>query len=275
MPRQVRALAPKSALNARAREGAIIVIDAFDYDAPKTSHARRAARRASASPTRRCSILTDGVKPNVFLSGRNLPNVHVMPYADVSTYHILWSDVVLIEAGALGQTLEPIAETRAAPAREARGASRARRRREARPRRPRRRAAAQKTARRRPPKAAKKSAAKKARRRSRPRRSPRRRRGSKRCRHFIARSCGRSSPSELGAYQDRGEYTLRGAPDANKPEIRQAIEKLFGVKVTGVWTSNHARQGRARSGQSVGRRPHWKKAIVKLADGDTIEIFEG
>ena len=59
-------------------------------------------------------ILTDGNKPNVFLSGRNLPTVHVMPYSDVSTYHILWSDVVLIEAGALGQTLSPIAEEREA-----------------------------------------------------------------------------------------------------------------------------------------------------------------
>ena len=45
-------------------------------------------------------VLTDGVKPNVFLSGRNLPNVHVMPYSDVSTYHLLWSDIVLIEGPA-------------------------------------------------------------------------------------------------------------------------------------------------------------------------------
>jgi len=55
-------------------------------------------------------VLTDGVKPNVFLSGRNLPNVHVMPYSDVSTYHILWSDVVLIEGGAIGHALPPIKE---------------------------------------------------------------------------------------------------------------------------------------------------------------------
>jgi large subunit ribosomal protein L4 len=90
VPRQVRALARKSALNARARENAIYVID------------------------QKVLILTDGVKTNVFLSGRNLPTVHVMPYSDVSTYHILWSDVVLIEAGALGQTLAPIAEERIA-----------------------------------------------------------------------------------------------------------------------------------------------------------------
>ena len=58
-------------------------------------------------------MLTDGVKPNVFLSGRNLPNVHVMPFTDSSTYHILWSDVVLVEAGAIGQTLAPVQETAA------------------------------------------------------------------------------------------------------------------------------------------------------------------
>jgi large subunit ribosomal protein L23 len=41
-----------------------------------------------------------------------------------------------------------------------------------------------------------------------------------------------------------------------------------------VWTSNH-RGKEKRMGKSVGRKPHWKRAIVKLADGDKIEIFEG
>jgi hypothetical protein len=55
-------------------------------------------------------ILTSGIKENVYLSGRNLPKVHVMPYSDVSTYHILWSDVVLIEAEALGEKLDAVPE---------------------------------------------------------------------------------------------------------------------------------------------------------------------
>ena len=63
-------------------------------------------------------------------------------------------------------------------------------------------------------------------------------------------------------------------PDANKLEIRQAIQTLFGVTVTGVWTSNH-RGKEKRVGKSIGRKPHWKRAIVKLAAGDKIEIFEG
>jgi large subunit ribosomal protein L4 len=113
VPRQVRALARKSALNARARENAIYVIDRFEYDAPKTSRLKDLIDRLGVTD-QKVLILTDGVKTNVFLSGRNLPTVHVMPYSDVSTYHILWSDVVLIEAGALGQTLAPIAEERIA-----------------------------------------------------------------------------------------------------------------------------------------------------------------
>jgi len=76
------------------------------------------------------------------------------------------------------------------------------------------------------------------------------------------------------AYQDRGEYTFQVHPDATKPMIRSAIEQLFGVKVTGVWTSN-VRGKEKRMGKTVGHRPNWKKAIVTLRDGDTIEIFEG
>ena len=114
VPRQVRALARKSAFNARARENAIFVIDRFEYDAPKTSRMKTFVGRLGLAE-QKVLILTDSVKPNVFLSARNLPTVHVMPYSDVSTYHILWSDVVLIEAGAIGQTLAPIAEREEAP----------------------------------------------------------------------------------------------------------------------------------------------------------------
>ena len=101
VPRQVRALARKSAFNARARENAVIVIEALDYDAPKTSRLASLVDAIGVGD-QKVLILTNGVKSNVFLSGRNLPSVHVMPYQDVSTYHILWSDVVLIEAGAIG-----------------------------------------------------------------------------------------------------------------------------------------------------------------------------
>ena len=76
------------------------------------------------------------------------------------------------------------------------------------------------------------------------------------------------------AYQARGEYAFQVHPDATKTQIRSAIEQLFGVKVTAVWTSNHRGKDK-RVGRTVGRRPNWKKAIVTLKEGDTIDIFEG
>ncbi|MHB1096135.1 MAG: 50S ribosomal protein L4 [Gemmatimonadaceae bacterium] len=109
LPKQVRALARKSAFNARARENAVLVIDQFAYDAPKTSQLHQLLARLGVAH-QNVLILTDGVKPNVYLSGRNLPKVRVLPYSDASTYDLLWSDTVLVEASAIGQTLAPMAE---------------------------------------------------------------------------------------------------------------------------------------------------------------------
>lgn len=109
VPRQIRQLARKSALNARAREDALIVIDNFNYDAPNTK--QMVSLLAALGVTdKKVLILTDGMKPNVFLSARNLQRTHVMPYSDVSTYHILWSDVVLVESNALGYELPAVDE---------------------------------------------------------------------------------------------------------------------------------------------------------------------
>ncbi|MBX3174874.1 MAG: 50S ribosomal protein L4 [Gemmatimonadaceae bacterium] len=109
VPKQIKALARKSALNARAREESVFVIDRFAYDKPKTAQLVQLLARLELNH-KKALILTDGVKPNVYLSGRNIPNVIVMPYSDASTYDLLWSDVVLVEAGAIGQELEPVAE---------------------------------------------------------------------------------------------------------------------------------------------------------------------
>lgn len=77
------------------------------------------------------------------------------------------------------------------------------------------------------------------------------------------------------AYQDRGEYVFEVATGASKPAIRQAVEKLFGVKVTNVWTMQMRGKPRRGMGKSAGLRPSWKKAIVTLRAGDKIDIFEG
>jgi large subunit ribosomal protein L4 len=110
VPRQVKALARKSAFNARAREESLFVVDRFTFDAPKTKRIVALLDRLDLVG-RKVLILTNGINQNVYLSARNLEGVQVMPYGDVSAYHLLWSDVVLVEAGALGQDLEPVEET--------------------------------------------------------------------------------------------------------------------------------------------------------------------
>lgn len=75
---------------------------------------------------------------------------------------------------------------------------------------------------------------------------------------------------------DEGRYTFIVHPEANKTEIRKAVEELFNVRVQSVNTLN--RKGkRKRSGRSwtFGKRPDIKRAIVQLAEGDRIEMFEG
>jgi large subunit ribosomal protein L23 len=69
-----------------------------------------------------------------------------------------------------------------------------------------------------------------------------------------------------------GVYTFVVANDANKIEIAQAVEKQFDVTVKNVRTMRYAGKER-RVGRWLGRRASWKKAIVTLAEGDTIELF--
>ena len=72
----------------------------------------------------------------------------------------------------------------------------------------------------------------------------------------------------------RGEYTFKVHQDAHKTQIRQAVEELFGVSVTRVNVMKVQAKPKRR-GQYRGIRPGWKKAVVQLRAGDTIEIFEG
>jgi large subunit ribosomal protein L23 len=72
---------------------------------------------------------------------------------------------------------------------------------------------------------------------------------------------------------DQNAYTFQVHPDANKTEIRQAVEAIWSVRVVGVNTMNR-RGKRKRFRFTQGRRPDTKRAIVKLAEGDKIEIFE-
>ncbi|MBI4508552.1 MAG: 50S ribosomal protein L23 [Deltaproteobacteria bacterium] len=78
-----------------------------------------------------------------------------------------------------------------------------------------------------------------------------------------------SEPEEFGQ-----KVLFEVSRDANKIEIRQAIEKLFKVRVASVRTQI-VRGKEKRIGRFSGRRPNWKKAIVTLEPGDTIQLFEG
>ena len=70
------------------------------------------------------------------------------------------------------------------------------------------------------------------------------------------------------------KYSFKVHKDAHKTQVRQAVEELFGVKVTAVNIST-VKSKPKRRGAFAGTRPGWKKAGVQVREGDTIEIFEG
>ncbi len=76
------------------------------------------------------------------------------------------------------------------------------------------------------------------------------------------------------ALMAEGRYTFRVADRAHKTQIRHAVEEIFGVEVVNVRTSR-VRSKPKRRGVHSGRTRAWKKAIVELAPGDRIELFEG
>jgi large subunit ribosomal protein L4 len=110
IPRKVKQLARKSALNARAREGALHVVERFAFRRPKT--AQLAALLASLGlDGRKVLLLTAAANEPLYLSGRNIPTVDVMPYPEASAYDILWAEAVVVEEGALtGVVPEPLAD---------------------------------------------------------------------------------------------------------------------------------------------------------------------
>jgi large subunit ribosomal protein L4 len=105
IPKKMRQLAKKSALNARAREGAFVVVDALAYEKPKTKSFAELLDKLGLAD-KKVLVLTAGeaAAHNVYLSGRNIPGVHVMRFADATAYEILWSDAVVAELAAFGAT---------------------------------------------------------------------------------------------------------------------------------------------------------------------------
>jgi large subunit ribosomal protein L4 len=116
LPRKVRGLARRSALNARAQGGQVIVFESLALEAPRTKAI--IALLEGAGVEGKTLILTDGHAPIVHRSARNIPQVKVVAFGQESAYDVLWADAVLIEAAALDAVPEAEAAEAAQPAKK-------------------------------------------------------------------------------------------------------------------------------------------------------------
>ena len=109
IPRKVRQLARHSALNARAREGNLLVVDPVSFETPKTKLLAGLFEKMGLND-RKVLMLTNGLNRNLYLSGRNLPSARVMSFAEATAYDLLWADAVVVDQGALGPEAQGQAE---------------------------------------------------------------------------------------------------------------------------------------------------------------------
>ena len=96
----MRKLAKQSALNARAKDDAVYVIESIAFEAPKTKQMVALLDKVGLGG-KKVLVLTAENNRELFLSARNLHNVFVMEYVNASAYEILWSDALIIEESAL------------------------------------------------------------------------------------------------------------------------------------------------------------------------------
>ena len=99
LPRKVKRLAKQYALNARAQDGALYVIESMTFESPKTRQVVDILTKLGIQD-KKVLLLTAEHRPEVFLSSRNLPRVHAVRYVNASAYEILWADALVIEEAA-------------------------------------------------------------------------------------------------------------------------------------------------------------------------------
>ncbi len=104
VPRKVKWLARRSAFNARAQDGEVLLVEGLAPEAPKTKAVTGFLK--AAGKTGNVLFLTDGNQPLLYLSARNLPGVAVQAFGNESAYDVLWADTVVIEASALERAAE-------------------------------------------------------------------------------------------------------------------------------------------------------------------------
>ncbi|MBI4539254.1 MAG: 50S ribosomal protein L4 [Gemmatimonadetes bacterium] len=108
IPRKLRHLARTSAFNARAEADRIVLIEALELERPRTKQIVELLNAIEAEGN--VLVLTDGQKPVVYLSARNLPGVEVRPFGEESAYDVLWAGTVVIERTALERAPAPAAD---------------------------------------------------------------------------------------------------------------------------------------------------------------------
>jgi large subunit ribosomal protein L4 len=115
LPKKLRWLARRSAYNARAQDGGVFLVDGLSLEQPRTKTIVNLLTLLGAPTNAGANVLvlTDGHKPTVHLSARNLPGVLVRPFGQESTYDVLWADMLVIEAPAL-ERAEEVAHARSA-----------------------------------------------------------------------------------------------------------------------------------------------------------------
>ncbi len=108
IPKQVRWLARRSAYNLRAQDGGVFLIAPLQLEAPRTKAITALLGMVGIPQDSGLNtlILTDGTKPAVYMSARNLQGVLVRPFGEESAYDLLWADVLVIEAPALDRAEE-------------------------------------------------------------------------------------------------------------------------------------------------------------------------
>ena len=99
LPRRIRTLARSSAFNSRAAEGRVAVIEGFDFEEPRTRRLKELLARIEGEG--KVLFLTHGVNRDLYLSGRNLSSVRVLPFGQESPFDVVWAGTVVIEEAAL------------------------------------------------------------------------------------------------------------------------------------------------------------------------------
>jgi large subunit ribosomal protein L4 len=108
VPKQVKWLARRSAYNVRAQEGGVFIVDPMQFDTPATKRVVGLLAAVGVAPKAGINVLvlTDGHKPLLHRSARNIPGVQVRPFGQETAYDLLWADTLIIEAPALDRAQE-------------------------------------------------------------------------------------------------------------------------------------------------------------------------